>query len=153
MESVVVLLVIIVIAVGLFSHFTSKKNTSNSKQTTHRPIRNVIDKPVHSAPIQTAKTKTRQTLESGYARNERLTIKYATGNPDYGDVSIKTRNIDIYGLGDDYIDAYCYYRNQVRTFKLSRVLNASFTGETYQIPDSYAPSGWVTDGEGEIHGD
>jgi len=80
----------------------------------------------------------------------RLTIKYETRNPLPGEPAIKVRDIDIYGLGGEYFDAYCHYRGAQRTFKISRVLWTRLADETYQIPPDYVPSGWVTEGWGEL---
>jgi hypothetical protein len=95
-------------------------------------------------------SKTRELLQLGYTRKLRLTIKYETRNPLPGEPAIKVRDIDIYGLGGEYFDAYCHYRSAQRTFKISRVLWARLSDEMYQIPPDYVPSGWVTEGWGDI---
>lgn len=91
-----------------------------------------------------------KSLRLGYARKLRIKIKYETGNPLPGEPVIKFRDIDIYGLGDEYFDAYCHYRSEQRTFKISRVISAQLSDITYQIPPDYIVSGWVTEGWGEI---
>lgn len=77
-------------------------------------------------------------------------MEYETGNRLPREPAIKLRNIDIYGFGNEYFDAYCHYRNAQRTFKISRVLSAQLCDQSYQIPHDYVPSGWVTEGWGEI---
>lgn len=94
--------------------------------------------------------KTHGLLHFGYTKKLRLTIKYETRNPLPGEPAIKIRDVDVYGLGDEYFDAYCHYRGTQRTFKISRVLWARLSEETYQIPPDYIPSGWVTHGWGEL---
>lgn len=79
-----------------------------------------------------------------------MRIKYETKNPLPGEPAIKVRDIDIYGLGREYFDAYCHYRSAPRTFKISRVLWARLSDKTYQIPTDYVPSGWVTEGWAEL---
>ncbi|RLC62696.1 hypothetical protein DRO69_09970 [Candidatus Bathyarchaeota archaeon] len=99
-------------------------------------------------PPRTA-TKPKRTLEllkSGYERKLRLTIKYETGNPLPGEPAIKVRNVDIYGIGEEYFDAFCYFRNSLRTFKISRVLSVTPGDQYYEIPRDYVPSRWVTEG-------
>jgi hypothetical protein len=86
----------------------------------------------------------------GYTKKLRLTIKYKTRNPLPGEPAIKIREVDVYGLGNEYFDAYCHFRNAQRTFKISRVLWARISEDTYQIPVEYIPSGWVTEGWGEL---
>ena len=92
----------------------------------------------------------RRLLNLAYTTKQRLTMKYETSNPPLGDPPIKVRDIDIYGLGDEYFEAYCYYRREVRIFKISRVLWARLSSETYEIPRAYTPSTWVTEGWGDV---
>ena len=61
-----------------------------------------------------------------------------------------TKGVDLYGVGDDYIDAFCYYRNALRTFKISRIISVRLLEDKYEIPLRYTESGWVTDGWDEI---
>jgi hypothetical protein len=93
-----------------------------------------------------------QLLKLAYTNKQRVTMKYETGNPLPGEPAIKIRDIDIYGIGNEYLEAYCHYRTEVRTFKISRVLWVHLSEETYQIPCAYIPSTWVTEGWGEIEG-
>jgi predicted DNA-binding transcriptional regulator YafY len=92
----------------------------------------------------------RHLLSEAYMAKRCLTIRYETGNPEPGDPKVKTRDVDVYGLGEEYFDAYCHYRSEVRTFKISRVLTARLIEETFQIPPLYSPSTWVTDGWGIV---
>lgn len=106
--------------------------------------------PTVSRRAESGRNKIGDSLRVAYAEKVRLAIRYETGNPLPGEPAIKVRNVDIYGLGSEYFDAYCYYRNAQRTFKVSRVLWVQMSDERYQIPASYVPSDWVTYGWGEI---
>ncbi len=52
-----------------------------------------------------------------------------------------TRVIDPYhGIrfeGDWYVVGYCYLRNEIRTFSLSRILSVKRTGENFQVPSDF----------------
>lgn len=98
-------------------------------------------------------TQIRRLLQQAYESHHRLTMTYETGNPIPGDPAIKTRDVDLYGVGDDYIDAFCYYRNEQRTFKISRIISVRLLEDRYEIPSRYTESGWVTDGWDEIEGE
>ncbi len=103
-----------------------------------------------SGKAQVTKSKTIELLRLGYTRKLRVTMEYETGNPMPGEPAIKVRDINIYGLGSEYFDAYCHYRSAQRTFKISRVLWVRISDEAYQIPPDYVPSGWVIEGKGEL---
>ena len=78
---------------------------------------------------------------------------YETGNPVLGEPAIKTREVDLYGVGDDYVDAFCYYRNELRTFKISRIISVRVSNEQYKIPSNFYESDWVKYGWAEIDGE
>ena len=52
---------------------------------------------------------------------KRLTIIYSKGD------RITRREIRVIEIGHDHILAYCYLRNQMRTFKKAGILAAAFT--------------------------
>ncbi len=117
------------------------------------PIRRSLSQPtITEVPRRAAskQSQIRELLQLGYIRKLRLTMKYKTGNPLPGEPAIKVRDIDIYGLGSEYFDAYCHYRSEQRTFRISRVISAQLSDITYQIPSDYTASGWVTEGWGEL---
>ena len=58
--------------------------------------------------------------------------------------------IGVYRLGHGYIDAFDSRRGEVRVFKVSRIQWTEPTENTFTVPDSYSPSGWVDTGRGEI---
>jgi hypothetical protein len=97
-----------------------------------------------------ADDRTAELLLLAYTKRLRITMEYETGNPMPEEPARKVRDIDIYGLGNGYFDAYCHYRKAQRTFKLSRVLWIRICDQTYQIPTDYVPTGWVREGEGEL---
>jgi hypothetical protein len=137
---VVLIIFIIILVIWLTRRKEPAQRSSSSQPTTTEVRRRAV--PRHG--------KTRELLQLGYTRKLRLKIKYETGNPLPGEPAIKVRDIDIYGLGSEYFDAYCHYRSAQRTFKIVRVLWARLSDETYQIPPDYVPSGWVTEGWGEM---
>jgi hypothetical protein len=118
-------------------------------------------KPSQDTPDQIARVKverktpttddrTAGLLLLAYRKRLRITMEYETGNPMPEESARKVRDVDIYGLGNGYFDAYCHYRKAQRTFKLSRVLWVRICDQIYQVPSDYAPTGWVREGEGEV---
>jgi hypothetical protein len=136
---VVLLIVVIILVIWL----------SQKKQPAQRASRQPTTAKV-SRRAEIRQSEIGELLQLGYTKKLRLTMKYETRNPLPGEPAIKVRDIDIYGLGSEYFDVYCHYRSAQRTFKISRVLWARLSDETYQIPSDYVPSGWVTEGWGEL---
>lgn len=154
------------VGTGIVAAVVAKKLERHSIPTTTKPSdttetrRSSYGKPLarHTGAIERPEKlleashtkRMRRLLSEAHLGRRRLTMRYETGNPEPGDPKVKTRDIDVYGLGEEYFDAYCYYRGEVRTFKISRVLTAHLTDEMFQIPSSYTPSTWVTEGWGVV---
>jgi hypothetical protein len=94
----------------------------------------------------TNKQQINQIIEAAFTGKQTLTIEYATKKSGLGKSSTRGRDIKIYGLGEEYFDAYCYYRKATRTFKISRVISARLKGPKYRIPKTYEPSKWALQG-------
>jgi len=159
------------VGTGIAAAFITKQMKRHSMSTTTKPSdatktrqsiygklpvtrTGTIQRPEELLEEKTPHTKRmRHLLSEAHFGRHRLRMRYETGNPEPGDLKIKTRDVEVYGLGEEYFDAYCYYRGEVRTFKISRVLTARLTEKTFQIPPSYAPSTWVTNGWGVVEED
>jgi hypothetical protein len=137
-------IVLIIIAIIVFWIWLSPKKQPVRKISTPSAITKVPPR------VKGRESAIVKSLRLGYAKKLCIKMKYETGNPLPGEPAIKVRDIDIYGLGEEYFDAYCHYRGEQRTFKISRVISAELSDITYQIPSDYVASGWVTEGWGEI---
>jgi len=138
--------IIVFICIAVFLFFILSKSSSRHKEKTTPQRTTAVVTPKRSSK----EVEIRRLLDSAYTTNQRLTMKYETSNPLPGDSPVKIRDIDIYGLGDEYFEAYCHYRREIRIFRISRVLWARLSIERYEIPRTYTPSTWVTEGQGEI---
>ena len=131
------------------SDTTETRQSSYGKSLAKRM--GAIERPEELLEERSSHTKwMRRLLSEAHLGRRHLTMRYETGNPEPGDPKVKTRDVEVYGLGEEYFDAYCHYRGEVRTFKISRVLTARLTDKTFQVPPSYAPSTWVTEGWGVV---
>lgn len=138
------LVIVLICAVILFIVLSAYSSRSSKRRLHQRSIERI------PSQRQNEERAIRRVLDIAYIKKQRLEMKYETTNPLPGEPAIKIRDIDIYGLGDEYIEAYCHYRSEVRIFKISRILWAVLLSEIYQIPETYTPSTWVTEGWGEI---
>ena len=62
----------------------------------------------------------------------------------------RERVVDVYSIGNGYIDAYDHFRKEVRTFKIGRIQWTESTNEKFKRVPDYSPSGWVESGWGEF---
>ncbi len=110
--------VIVIICIAVFLFFiVNTFSRQHSKKITSRWSSAVVPPQRLSKEVEI-----RRLLDLAFTTKQRLTMKYKTGNPSPGDPAIKTRDIDVYGLGDEYFEAYCHNRRNVRICRISRVL-------------------------------
>jgi predicted DNA-binding transcriptional regulator YafY len=76
-------------------------------------------------------------LQEAFNNRERIEIEYISSTARHGESFRKRRKVDIYGFGDFYFEAYCHLRNELRTFRIDRVLNVKMTNQSYTIPNDY----------------
>lgn len=50
----------------------------------------------------------------------------------------KKRRLNVYGLNGNYVEGFCHLRQDVRNFRIDRILGATLTEERYQIPQRTA---------------
>ncbi len=93
---------------------------------------------------------TRFTIVQAYAQKRRLRIDYQRPAFQGREPETTSREVDVYAIGQEYMDAFCHLRGDRRTFRLDRVLEAVVLDSTYQIPEDYAPSTWVSTGQGAV---
>jgi predicted DNA-binding transcriptional regulator YafY len=77
------------------------------------------------------------TIRKALWLSNKLLIKYIKGNSEESE-----RVIRPYGLvrkdSEWYLVAYCEKRNEERTFKLTRIIDASFIDERFKIPEGFS---------------
>lgn len=152
----VIIVIIIVICVLLIRHYFGTRGGDTNTTTLDKPptSRAVGRKPTStkSRPrvLNKASREIRLTLSQGHQLRRTITIQYETAEPKPGQPAINIRNVDVYALGEEYFDAFCHLRSDMRVFKISRVKWAQLTTGTYQIPVRYTPSTWVEYGWGEV---
>lgn len=150
---IVVIIIGIILFYIFFSNRSSRKHNVKSRPAEKIPTINPPAKRriTYAKPPTSAKdAETKRLLQQAYQNHNRITMTYETGNPVPREPAIKTRKVDLYGVGDDYVDAFCYYRNELRTFKISRIVSIHTSTEQYKIPSNYSESDWVKYGWGEI---
>jgi len=65
---------------------------------------------------------------------EYLSQSIANGSPH------RVRRVDVYHIQEPYFEGFCHLRNDVRQFRIDRILDLKPTWNRYSIPADYLPS-------------
>lgn len=94
-----------------------------------------------------------KSVNAAIASGKTLRMEYYTYSRD----SVSTREIDPYGVvyrGNSwYVIGHCHTRGGVRTFRLSRVLKASPTGNTFAYPKGFSIEEYIAKSWSVFQGD
>lgn len=78
-------------------------------------------------------------LKKAHREKKRVRIRYYSLSSD----EVKWRKVDIYQFDPDFIIAFCYLRNEERTFVINRISQATILDEGYKIPKNWIPKSIV----------
>ncbi len=91
---------------------------------------------VFAEPITTIRPEVWETIAVAMRENRQITIRYAGVTQKPSD-----RAVDPYHLvshrGEWYVIAYCHRSEGIRTFAVSRALNATLETATFELPERY----------------
>lgn len=80
----------------------------------------------------------RSLIALAHDETKSLKIRYRSGAGQ-----VTSRVVDVLGVGANYFDAFDHLRNEQRTFKIDRVINAELTSASFRPTQAYRPSEWV----------
>lgn len=115
----------------------------HGKKHGHVLFESFIDGKAHSIPVNWGRTVQKpvlQILEEAFNNRKRLAIEYVSSADNDGLGFKKERLIDIYKIKGAEIEAYCHLRQGLRNFRVSRILKAELTGNSYTIPQDFQKS-------------
>jgi len=95
------------------------------------------------SPVAKNYSEVKTLLAQCFSARQAVIIDYETENPRLFEPRRKIRAVEIYALGSNYFEAYCYYRKTIRTFRFDRVRGAMPTDRAYSIPANFEPGKWV----------
>lgn len=110
------------------------------KKNNHLLFESRLDKKVHSVPVswQDEQSPTpMQILENAFEKRRRVRVEYVSSENTDGLGFKKIRSIDIYRIKKGEIRAFCHLRNDVRSFRINRILKVEPTDESYVIPQDF----------------
>lgn len=76
-------------------------------------------------------------LASAFKNKQVVEIDYVSMKAEDGEEARKKRNIEIYSINKDTVEAFCHTRQDKRYFKIYRVLDAKVVGAGHQRPSLF----------------
>ncbi len=73
------------------------------------------------------------TIEKAF--NERKTVEISYFGMNSGEAG--RRKVDVYHKTRKYVIAYCHLRSAIRKFRVSRIISAKLTKNTYTVPEGF----------------
>ena len=79
-------------------------------------------------------------LSEAFEKRLQVEIEYLSQSVATGESPARVRRVDVYHIREPYFEAYCHFRNDVRQFRLDRVLDVKPTWQRYTIPTDFVPT-------------
>ena len=109
----------------------------HGKKHGHVLFKSYVDNNIHSIPVAWGgeiQKPIHAILQEALAERKRLKISYVSAQNNDGLGFKKDRLIDVYSIKNNEIEAYCHLRGSVVNFRIARIADAEFTGETFKLP-------------------
>lgn len=79
-------------------------------------------------------------LNEASAKRLQVEIEYLSSSIQSGESSQRVRRVDVYHVAEPYFEGYCHLRQDVRQFRIDRVLDIKPTWNRYTIPADFVPT-------------
>lgn len=79
-------------------------------------------------------------LREAFDKRLRVEIEYLSQNAAQTGGIKGSRRIDIYHISEPYFEGYCHLRQDVRQFRIDRILDIKPTWQRYTIPPNFVPT-------------
>ena len=79
-------------------------------------------------------------LQEAHAKRLQVEIEYLSMSVQLGESSQRIRRVDVYHVREPFIEGYCHFRNDIRQFRIDRILDIKPTWQRYTIPPDFVPT-------------
>ena len=79
-------------------------------------------------------------LTEAFSKRLQVEIEYLSQSVASGESPRRVRRIDVYHLREPHFEGYCHFRNDVRQFRIDRILDIKPTWQRYTIPSDFVPT-------------
>ena len=79
-------------------------------------------------------------LAEASGKRLQVEIEYLSQSAKGGEPARRTRRVDVYHIREPYFEGYCHFRNDVRQFRIDRIIDIKPTWQRYSIPADFVPT-------------
>ena len=79
-------------------------------------------------------------LHEAFEKRLQVEIDYLSQNAAASGAAPRTRRVDIYHIRDPHFEGFCHARQDVRQFRIDRVLDIKPTWQRYTVPADFVPT-------------
>ena len=79
-------------------------------------------------------------LSEAFGKRLQVEIEYLSQTVATGESPQRVRRVDVYHVREPYFEGFCYFRNDVRQFRIDRVIDIKPTWQRYTIPSDFVPT-------------
>jgi DEAD/DEAH box helicase domain-containing protein len=79
-------------------------------------------------------------LSEAFEKRLQVEIEYLSQSAAGGESPRRVRRVDVYHIAEPYFEGYCHFRQDVRKFRIDRILDIKPTWQRYTIPPGFVPT-------------
>ncbi|MBI1991741.1 MAG: WYL domain-containing protein [Candidatus Omnitrophica bacterium] len=79
-------------------------------------------------------------LTEAFEKRLQVEIEYLSQSVASGESAQRSRRVDVYHIREPYFEGYCHFREDVRQFRIDRVIDIKPTWQRYTIPPDFVPT-------------
>ena len=79
-------------------------------------------------------------LTEAFGKRLQVEIEYLSHTASGSESSQRVRRVDVYHVAEPYFEGYCHFRQEVRQFRVDRILDIKPTWQRYTIPPDFVPT-------------
>ncbi len=79
-------------------------------------------------------------LTEAFGKRLQVEIEYLSQSGSGSEPARRVRRVDVYYIREPYFEGYCHFRNDVRQFRIDRILDIKPTWQRYTIPADFVPT-------------
>ena len=79
-------------------------------------------------------------LNEACEKRLQVEIEYLSQSVATGESPQRVRCVDVYHIREPYFEGFCHFRNDVRQFRIDRIIDIKPTWQRYQVPPDFVPT-------------